>query len=427
MTDTATRTEAASVSQRVLHLMEHYRGGAGGLNNPVMYLEPGRCDPAAFGRAVRELAARHEALRTTFTGRGQRLTQLIHDELALEVTVMDAAAAPDPPTATRQAVRAALSTSLDLAVAPARFLVVQRATDYLVCGVIHHLATDGWSNNLLVRDLRALYRGAGAELPPVGWQYRDFASWQRDRLTGPTGERHREYWQRTLAGGHGLALGYRADTGATGTGHVRFGIDAATTGRLRELAAAAHTTLFAVLLSVFQARVYAESAQRDISVATLFANRRRETANTVGCLSTLAILRTRLPELATFRDVLASTRATLLSALPHQEYPLQLLPSTLLATDSGRADDVVFQMLPAAGGTEDPLGDQAEVLVPEDGRAPRFDLEVILAPDGDGLAGSVRYAAGRVDPHWIAAFCDGFRRSAIGACDQTDVVLAGPS
>ncbi|MGA8113366.1 MAG: condensation domain-containing protein [Actinocatenispora sp.] len=427
MVDTPTRSEPASVSQRVLQLMERYRGRHGGLNNPVLYQLAGRCDVAAFERAVAALAARHEALRTTFAGWGQRLSQQVHDQLPADITVVDVAGRANPVAAAREALGTALSTSLDLTVTPIRWLVLQRRDDHLVCANVHHLATDGWSNDLIARDMRVLYHretGAGTdELPPVDWQYADFARWQRERLDGPAGARHRQFWQQQLADARSPVIPRRTVVPAERTGRaqaVHFGISPGLTGRLQQLATEQRTTLFTVMLSVFSAYLYAESGQTDVAVATLLANRKqRELGNTVGCFSTLAVLRTRLGDEPTFLDVVRGTRSTVLSALTHQEYPLQLLPPNVIGTDTGRADDVVFQMLPTVT-RDDSLGDTVDGLFSEDRRGARFDLEIILAAQGDGLAGSVRYAVDKFDPDWAPTFAETYARCAEDAVNAPD-------
>nr|MYU48194.1 hypothetical protein [Streptomyces sp. SID7803] len=52
--------------------------------------------------------------------------------------------------------------------------------------VLHHIAVDGWSLGVLLRDLDAAYRarlgGAGSKLATAAAQYADVALWQRALL-----------------------------------------------------------------------------------------------------------------------------------------------------------------------------------------------------------------------------------------------------
>ena len=70
--------------------MDHHRGGHGALNCPLIVRLDGPLDRAALQSALDALGRRHEALRTTFAGRGPRLRQLIHDEpLPLPIALVD--------------------------------------------------------------------------------------------------------------------------------------------------------------------------------------------------------------------------------------------------------------------------------------------------------------------------------------------------
>lgn len=53
--------------------------------------------------------------------------------------------------------------------------------DHILVLSMHHIVTDGWSLNVITRELAELYAGRTPAAPPV--QYADFARWQRERLT----------------------------------------------------------------------------------------------------------------------------------------------------------------------------------------------------------------------------------------------------
>src|SRR5437763_8055532 len=84
--------------------MDHYRGAHGALNCPVFLRLRGALDTAALRASAVEVSLRHDALRTTFTGRGPRLTQLVHDRPpALEIALTDLSGEPDPELAAARA------------------------------------------------------------------------------------------------------------------------------------------------------------------------------------------------------------------------------------------------------------------------------------------------------------------------------------
>jgi hypothetical protein len=70
--------------------------------------------------------------------------------------------------------------------------------------VIHHIVADGWSLDVLFRELVANYlafsEGKTSPLPPLPIQYGDFAAWQRSWLQGGILETQLNYWKQRLAG-----------------------------------------------------------------------------------------------------------------------------------------------------------------------------------------------------------------------------------
>ena len=61
--------------------------------------------------------------------------------------------------------------------------------DHVLLVTVHHIAFDGWSMGVLVRELAALYGAATAAAAELPVQYADFAVWQRGWLAGEALER----------------------------------------------------------------------------------------------------------------------------------------------------------------------------------------------------------------------------------------------
>ena len=82
--------------------------------------------------------------------------------------------------------------------------------DHLLVLTLHHIAADGWSLGILVREVGALYtafvQGLSSPLPPLPLQYADFALWQREWLQGEVLERQIDFWRGELAGARLLSL-----------------------------------------------------------------------------------------------------------------------------------------------------------------------------------------------------------------------------
>ncbi|MFC5891186.1 condensation domain-containing protein, partial [Kitasatospora aburaviensis] len=159
----------------------------------------GELDPARLDRALGQLAARHESLRTTFPLVDAQPVQRVDAAPAVTAVRHDLRGLDDPyGEAVRQAAEE-LHRPFDLAAGPLVRVTLWRtgADEHLLVLALHHIVSDGWSLGVLVRELGALYEGRA--LPDLPIQYADFADWQRRELAGATLERGLDYWRKRLA------------------------------------------------------------------------------------------------------------------------------------------------------------------------------------------------------------------------------------
>ena len=82
-------------------------------------------------------------------------------------------------------------------------LLVLSDTEHWLNVCMHHIVSDGWSMNVFVQELQALYNayssGEVSPLLPLPIQYADFAIWQRQWLQGEILENQLSYWKQQLA------------------------------------------------------------------------------------------------------------------------------------------------------------------------------------------------------------------------------------
>ncbi|MGH3935070.1 MAG: condensation domain-containing protein, partial [Pseudonocardiaceae bacterium] len=299
----ADRTKPLPLSfsqQRLWFLDEFQRGAAqqesahynsAQYNSGIALRLRGPLQTPALIAAVRELVARHESLRTTFEEVDGKGTQVVAPALDLAVPVVEL---PGAATPTDAALGAVLSTEygrpFDLRRGPLfRALLVRLAGsdsgdegEHVLLLTAHHIVTDGASMDVLIKELGALYtattQGGKADLPALPVHYADFASWQRNRLSGPALAGELEYWTRQLSEISPLELPadrprprVRTSEGAV-TGFV---VPAEVAAQLGELARAQDTTLFTVLVAACQVLFARWSGQDDIAVGTVVSGRNR--------------------------------------------------------------------------------------------------------------------------------------------------------
>lgn len=365
------REVAASMQQRLLWMIGHQRAGSGCLNYPLVLTVTGSLD--TLPAALSALIARHEALRTTYERRKGRLVQLIHPATPVPVT--------DGGDFTEAALDREIATPVDARRAVLRVTRWRRGDDeHVLCVNTHHFSTDAVSSSIVTDELVRLLDGDKA-LPRVPWQFRHALEWQRRR----SDDAAREYWRTRLDGAVPLPL-----TSGSGQGQVAFTIGAGPAQRLRSLAQARRTTLFAVLLAAYQRALAHEFGQDDVCVAAPFANRpRREAMATVGMFANLVVLRQRRAR-RSLPDLVADASDAVAAAREHQHYAYAQLP----AVPAGLGD-AVFQLLPPLPPEWHRNGRRIRVLPPR--VASRFPLELTVIASGDELLGLVQYAPGRLD------------------------------
>jgi hypothetical protein len=411
----------ATDGQRVLWFMDHYLGGNGMMSVPLLLRLRGPLDAGALSGALDDVAARHEALRTTFHRQRGRLIQACHDDQRIELTVTGPPAGGTDERQLGEFVRHLLRADPDTTQAVARATLVRVAPDdHLFILDIHHLVTDAWSNRLILRDLAACYsRRAGAahaELPAVGWQQADYAAWQEKHLDGAVLRGHQEFWRDYLSGARYPLIPSppeRADRQRPLAQNEWFSLDPQLLGALGKVARAERTTRFVVLLSVFFAALQQVTGQADITVASIFANRmRREVMETVGFFANMVPVRGRAAPGADRAEMIRSVRRSVLETMEHQELPYLTLRTDPGSAPAGRLEDVVFHMLavpPTAGQAEPGFAGLSSTPLPiPDGLGSRFDLELLVFPGDQSFSGVFRYAADRFDRSYVLTLRDAY-------------------
>jgi NRPS condensation-like uncharacterized protein len=152
--------------------------------------------------------------------------------------------------------------------------------------VVHHIATDGWSMNIIQNELAALYRSGGNDLPHVEVPYSAYARWQREQSTSETYQMQLEYWKQQLAGIEPLLLQPDRQRPVVqkydGALHT-FRISADILAGLKMFSQAHGATLFMTTLAAFQIHMYKLTGMERFAVGSPAAGRRhRSLEGTVG-------------------------------------------------------------------------------------------------------------------------------------------------
>jgi amino acid adenylation domain-containing protein len=389
----------ASFPQRRLWFIDRLTPGLSLYNVPFALRVRGPLDVAALEAAWNGLLRRHESLRTTFAEVEGEPVQVIAPFEPVALPVLEIAEAE-----AARWLAAEVDRPFDLARGPLiRFGLLRLAPeDWILWVVLHHIVCDGWSIEVLTRDLGELY--AGRALPELPIQYADFAVWQIETLRGETLAREVEHWRRELAGAPGLIElpsdrprpAVRSFRGAQRT----TSLPAAVAEGVRALGRDSGATPFMVLLAAFQALLGRLTGQTDVLVGSPIANRRhRELEGLIGFFVNTLILRARPEPGLPFRELLAQVRKTALDAYAHQDLPFERLVEEL-RIERGLSHNPLFQVTfalqPPPGGELELPGASLTLLETPPTTA-KFDLGLTLWEVPAGLAGTLDYAADLYD------------------------------
>ncbi|AOX00476.1 hypothetical protein BJP34_14340 [Moorena producens PAL-8-15-08-1] len=304
-------------------------------------------------QAFQALKERHPMLCSTFPQRGQKPIQQVHKHQELDFLQVDAATWSKDEL-NRRLVEAH-QHPFDLERSPVmriRWFTCSEQ-DHILLLTIHHIAADGWSLDLILKELPMLYQAQTASvklsLPPLKYFYQDYVEWQKDMLEGHEGERLWSYWRQQLAGDLpvlNLPTDLPRPTIQTYKGAAHhFKLSEKLSEQLNEITQKEGTTLYTTLLAAFQVLLYRYTDQEDILVGSPTSGRScPEFASIVGYFVEPVVMRSNLSGNLSFREFLAQVRKTVLEALDHQGYPFALLVDKLLPErDSSRSP--IFQVL----------------------------------------------------------------------------------
>jgi amino acid adenylation domain-containing protein len=394
-------TAELSFAQQRLWFLSQLEPGNPFYNVPTIVRLKGLLDTAAFQRALNSIVQRHEALRTVFPIRDGRPLQVILPALTIALPIVDIPGAPRD--VIRQLAGAEIQQAFDLGQGPllrARLLRLSDA-DYVLILTMHHIVSDGWSMNIFIRELAALYdafiAGRQPALAALPIQYADYAVWQRQWLQGAVLAAQLAYWRQQLAELPTLNLPTDHSRPPVQTfrgARQPFVLPPALSADLTALAQSDGATLFMLLLAAFQTLLARHSRQRDIVIGSPIAGRHQlEIEGLIGCFINTLVLRTDLSGNPPFRELLGRVRQICMGAYAHQDLPFEKLVEELQPTrDLSRQP--LFQTLFIL--QDDSLAAQElpqltlYPLVLDNGTA-QFDLTLSMVDSAEGLVSVLEY------------------------------------
>uniref|UniRef100_UPI000480C772 condensation domain-containing protein n=1 Tax=Aquimarina muelleri TaxID=279356 RepID=UPI000480C772 len=325
-----------SFSQERLWFLDQLEGSLA-YHIPIVIRLTGMLDPLLLEQSLQSIVSRHEVLRTNLQSKdgvgyqeviGAEDWILTHESISekvLEARLNSYLGKPFD-----------LSSDYKL-----RACLYDLGEDqYVLACVFHHIASDGWSEDILMNEFVELYSAFQSRrvpvLPDLSLQYSDYAIWQRTYLEGEVLEAQLSYWEKKLLGVSTLSLPTdyaRPSVQSSAGASVSFEIDQELSASLQSLYQSEGVTPFMFLLSAFKVMLSRYSGQEDICVGTPIANRTQsELEGMIGFFVNTLAFRSDLSGNPSFKELLKQVKETTLEGYNHQLAPFEKVVDRVVTT-----------------------------------------------------------------------------------------------
>lgn len=328
----------ASFAQERLWTIDQLRGSID-YHLPVLIHFSGEPDQAALVYSLQQVINRHSVLRTVFReSDGVLLQQVMPPD---NWSLWPADSHMERAAFLKKFIETPFDLSCDPVIRGA--LLSQNNKGHVLALTLHHIASDGWSVAIMIREIVACYnafkRGVPHQLTPPDIQYTDYAVWQRQPHRLPLWKKEIAYWERQLTDAAPLEL--PADfprpqvpdnTGAV----IRYSFDTPFVKQVKAFSNRQGVTLFTTLLTAFQLLLARYTGQEDISVGTPVANRdQRGVQALIGLFVNTIVVRSQVMGNLGFAELLQQVKATVSEGFAHAGVPFEKVVDRLVKERDG--------------------------------------------------------------------------------------------
>lgn len=332
-----------SSGQHRLWILSQFDQGSAAYNMGGVYEFNGNIDVKCLELALSKLIDRHEILRTMFREEASgevRQVVLPAATVPFSLQEQDVTGDPDGEAYVWEQVKSDFANPFNLEKDFLLRIGFYRlaANRWVFSYTLHHIISDEWSMDILIRELLVLYReamqGGDSLLRPLRVQYKDYAVWQQQQLQATALKEDRAYWLKqfsgtlpvlSLPGDHTRPL-LKTFKGQK----LQKRLDAKTYAALQALCLEEGVTLFMGLLAAVNALLHRYTGQEDIIIGSPVAGRHHaDLEDQIGFYVNTLALRNNVDGKNSFRDLLKAVKSTTIDAYDHQAYPFDELVEEL--------------------------------------------------------------------------------------------------
>lgn len=353
--------QVLSFAQERIWFIESYEGGSNAYNIPLVFEISEKVHIESLEKALVTVIHRHEVLhsylKTTDEGTGYQLP--VDDEVyPIRIHKRTLHSEKELHAAINSVVSRIFNLEFEF---PIHIQLYTLGAKRYVSIIMHHIASDGWSTDIFIKELmnyyhyeEALRKNAGQDilsqfaLPDNSIQYKDYALWQRNYLNGERLDVQLEYWKNKIVGYEVLNLPtdnvrpVRMDYAGS---NFNFEINETLSEQLRQRAKELNVSLYSLLLSGYYLLLSAYSNQEDIVVGTPVAGRHySEVKDLIGLFVNTLVMRMQIDSEQNISDFITQVGKSVNEAQCYQDLPFEKLVNELkVEKDTSR--NPIFQVM----------------------------------------------------------------------------------
>ncbi|MGD2087188.1 MAG: condensation domain-containing protein [Candidatus Aminicenantes bacterium] len=387
-----------SSAQNRLYILQQLDWKSTAYNLPQVITLEGKQDKEKLQETFKRLMKRHESLRTSFGDVEGKTLQRIHAYDDIEFAMSYYEANEDEARTTVDGFVRAFNLGKPPLFRAALIRLEEERQLLLVD--IHHIISDGVSQMILPADFMKLYEGD--QLPELRVQYKDFSVWQDSEKRKKALQHQEAYWLKQFSGGVpvlNLPADFLSPDSQSFEGRTEsFILGKQFTQSLRKLVSHEETTLYMVLISIFNVFLSKLSGQQDIVVGTAVAGRRHsDLEKIIGMFVNTLPMRHYPADEKTFTAFLKEVKKQTLEAFENQEFQFEDLVDQV-AKDRNTNRNPIFNVMFSLQSQEEISQDEPEADMNEknpityENKSAKFDLTFVALEKKDSISCSFEYS-----------------------------------
>lgn len=426
-----------TVCQKSLWFIDQLIPNLLGYNLPCVIRLTGTLSRSVLEKCFTEFTTRHEILRTTYKLQDNEPVQVITPASPVKIHVTDMSMhVPKNDETFFTYLRQQVKVPFNLASGPLFRveLITLSETEHILFWMSHHMVWDGWSFDIMLEEISALYpafvRNEPSPLPPLPIQYGDYAAWQKKWLSETSEDAHIAYWRKKLGGGTVQSLQLPTDKprpqkrSYTG-GRVRLDLPRDIVDKLKSLGAKHDATLFMVILAGFATILHRYSGHPHINIGSpMWGRFRPETEKIIGFFTNTVVLRADCSGNPSFSELISRVKIVSLEAASHQNVPFEHIVEKLPEISTKPLFQTLFTFQDARTRPQK-LGDVEIVQLP----APQtdvssFDISLWFKETSSELMGRLDYNSDIFNHGTIERFIYHLKNILISALEDPSLPLS---